>query len=460
MDKSQNLYDAIKAYSRGGSLPMHMPGHKRNTSLLGGDLPYNIDFTEINGLDNLHNPTGIIKNAQEKAAALYDCDKAFLLVNGSTCGILAAVHSTVRYGGDVIMARGSHKSVYNAVALRGAKAHYIYPPTDNLTGVCASVTPDSVEEAFHECPQAQTVIVTSPTYEGVISDISAIANIAHSHGVPLIVDGAHGAHLRFVYGTDYFDGADIVIMSLHKTLPALTQTAVAVLNGGLVSSEDFAAALGIFETSSPSYILMASADRCLDFIYNNGTEMFLNYNNLIKSFSEDMRGLKHLSVLCMGSDSLKNHNFFAYDFGKITVCTGGTNISGIQLMDLLRERYSIELEMAYPNYALAMTSVCDSKESMSRLSNALLEIDKELHSAHTSTFPSTVPRLEKSQSVYTSHRGGSKNSHSLTVGEPAGYCVYAYPPGIPIALSDETVSAELVEYIDKLTKSGVDVIFA
>ena len=223
------LYDKLKKNKK---IPFHMPGHKRNAKLLGDKLPYKLDITEIDSFDNLHNPEGIIKEIENKAKNIYNSGKSFILVNGSTVGILAGVSSSVNRGDTVLVARNCHKSVYNALELMGADIHFIYPGTDEY-GIFRPINTDVVKLKIDEL-KPKLIIITSPTYEGVCSDVENICKLAHSFNIPVLLDAAHGAHMY-----ELGSAADIVIMSLHKTLPALTQCAVAHINGDLVSSEKF-----------------------------------------------------------------------------------------------------------------------------------------------------------------------------------------------------------------------------
>lgn len=456
-----SLYSKLKSYSQTDFVPLHMPGHKRNVSLLGDDIPYSLDITEISGFDNLHHAEGIIKQAQAKAERLYNSRHSFILVNGSTCGILAAVRTVTEYGDEIIMARNCHKSVYNACALNNLTAHYIYPPMDEKTAVSGSIYPHDIEIMLKTYPKSKAVVITSPTYEGVISNIEEICRIAHNVNVPVIVDNAHGAHQAFVdnvIGEPVACGADIVISSLHKTLPSLTQTAVAHINGDFVNAGDFSAELAVFETSSPSYVLMASADRCFDILAEHGVSLFAKYGKRLVDFDEKMKNLKNITLLCHGADCVYNHNFYGFDLGKIVICTKDCGISGVELSERLRREYHLELEMAYSFYAVAMTSICDSDENFQRLIDALSEIDEKLcrNTAQVNSF--NVPTLQQSQ---YSPASLPKNGEILPLEQAVGKIsldhIYAYPPGIPLVVAGEIISKDIVEYIRSLEMCGVDV---
>ena len=448
MSKAQNnLYARLSQYADSDAYPFHMPGHKRNSAFLPYTLPYELDITEISGFDNLHDSHGILKVCTEKAQKAFSSKNSYMLVGGSTCGILSAVSSVVSFGDEIIAARNCHKSVYNACAINNLTMHFIYPPQDKESGICSSVDPESVRKILLEYPESKAIVITSPTYEGVISDIRSIAEIAHSHGIPLIVDNAHGAHQHFCRlsreGEPIECGADIVISSLHKTLPSLTQTAIAHIGGSLIDKSVFENKLSVFETSSPSYILMASMDICFDFLLDCEQE-FERYCSRLASFGEKMSKLKNLRVLCHGTDNAA-HGFFAFDKGKIVILTGHTDINGIQLMERLRSDYGIELEMAYPTYAVAMTSVCDSDEGFARLCKALLDIDSKLSYRETKLSLPDIPKPEMA------HSSTDTNIISRSY-------IYAYPPGIPIVIPGEIIDTNVQSYITALKKAGVEVL--
>ncbi len=430
------LLEKLKKYSDTPAYPFHMPGHKR---LFGDDsLPYRIDITEIAGFDDLHDPTGIIKRIEQKIAEVFHSEHAFMLINGSTGGLLAAISAVTEIGDTIIVARNCHKSVYNAVMIRSLNAEYVYPPTDE-NGICGSIDPESVVDAINENPTAKAVVLTSPTYEGVVSDIASISKICHIKNIPLIVDGAHGAHLPFcsfgVKGEPIRSGADIVISSLHKTLPALTQTAAAFLNSKLVSCDEFRKYLEVYQTSSPSYPLMASVEICVDSVGTMDNE-FAEYERRLNEFSEKMRQLQHLRLLC-------HHNScYSYDKSKIVILTNRANINGTEIMRRLREEYQLELEMAYPTYAIAMTGVCDSEDGFLRLSDALFRIDKGLRYEEKPPFP-PLPHPKKA------------NRKDGEVGQQRS--IYAYPPGIPIAAAGEIFGEAERRYVEELLLAGVTV---
>ena len=277
--------------------PFHMPGHKR--AFLPFANPYAIDITEIEGFDNLHHATGILQEAQQKAADLYGAKKTYYLVNGSTCGLLAAISAATRRGDTILMARNCHKAVYHAVELSELKTEYLYPSITK-EGIQGSIHPKDVEEALKRHPKIKAVILTSPTYDGVLSDIRTIAGMVHEKNIPLIVDEAHGAHLGFSENfpaSAVSEGADVVIQSFHKTLPSLTQTAVLHRMSERIAPERIRKYLSVYQTSSPSYLLMASIDRCVRILQSRSERYFADLEENLTTFYRKVQDLKHLKVL-------------------------------------------------------------------------------------------------------------------------------------------------------------------
>lgn len=368
------LYEKLKKYAVSDYYPFHMPGHKRRGSAL--FEPTEIDITEIEGFDDLHHPTGLIREAEERAAALWGVRRSFLLVNGSTVGILSAMSAAAEKGSRVLIGQNCHKSVYHACFLNDYRTSYLRPRQTHFCGD-GQITPEELRRELDKNPDTKLVVVTSPTYEGIISDIASLSEEAHQRGAILLVDEAHGAHLKL---SDAFPepaealGADLVVQSLHKTLPSLTQTAVLHLVTDRVSEEQVQRYLDIFETSSPSYVLLASMDRCIELLRNEREKLFSDYLRRLSLFYESTEDLKHFSV--MTDKALKPGDAFAVDPGKLVIRPLVEGVSGRELMRALREVYHLELERAMERYVIGMTSISDSDEGFRRLSEALHEMDR------------------------------------------------------------------------------------
>ena len=370
------LIDKLKKYTSTDAYPMHMPGHKRNANMLSACLPYDIDITEIYGFDDLHNPSGILLEIENLAAKLYRSKKVFPLVNGSTVGILAAIGAHTTRGDKILIANQHHWSIDNAAELFGLTPIYISSEIHKPTGVETSIDPACVEKALIDNPDIALVIITSPSYEGVVSDIKSISEIAHKRNIPLFVDSAHGAHLGFSKmfpKSAIQEGADIVVMSLHKTLPALTQCSLLHLCTDRANADKTKKLLSMLQTSSPSYVLMASIDHCLNLLDRDGITLFRDYENNLKHFSDSIMGLKTFSVLCHGKNK-KPGSFFAFDPGKLVVITKGTPLSGVAFGNYMRFEHNIEIERACDYYSICMTSICDTSEGFSRFAQILVEL--------------------------------------------------------------------------------------
>lgn len=461
------LDEALIEYSQSDAYPFHMPGHKRRD--IAFPNPYTIDITEIDGFDNLHHAAGILSEAQQRAAALYGSSACYYLVNGSSCGLLAAISAAVRKRDKVLVARNCHKAVYHALFLNELDAEFLYPQItkNDLQG---QITVKQVEDALYEHPDAAAVIITSPTYEGIISDVKGIARVCHAKNVPLIVDEAHGAHLGF--GGDFPENAvrldaDAVIMSLHKTLPSFTQTALLHLNGSRIKKDRVQRYLGIYETSSPSYIFMAGMDACVRLLEKQGKTLFADYRRRLDAFYQNVSNLASLHV--MTRQDLNGQEAYDWDDGKIVIFTGNhKNFTGERLHRLLLEQYHLQMEMVSGNYVLAMTSILDTDEGFARLEAALHEIDKKLTE---STDKMEKAEKEESQVNFTA-RMYQKNPRQMqiyqaaelpqrevtfdeAVGEMSADYVFLYPPGIPLLVPGEIITRKFIEKIRECQRKGL-----
>ena len=449
----KKLYDVLIEYKEADYVPFHMPGHKRR--MIDFENPYNFDITEIDGFDNLHHATGILKEAEKYAAIVCQADETHFLVNGSSCGILSAIFSATKQKGELIMARNCHKSVYHAAELRELRTHYIYPEL-LPEGILGGISVEMVEEAFEKYPEAKTLILTSPTYDGVISDIKSIVKTAHARGVTVIVDEAHGAHFLKESGfakSAIRCGADVVIQSTHKTLPALTQTALIHIHKDYKYREKLRKYLTMFQTSSPSYILMASIDSAMHWYVEEGREAYKKYlSNLKKlrgAFSTQLKNLKLIDP----------QDVFDYDISKVLISARECSINGEELHKKLLKKYHIQSEMVSAGYVLFMTSVADKEEDYHRFLEAVLEIDGELESA--SMKKNNEDSMGKPKALMPIYEAVEKKKKSLplpeSMGEISASYVYIYPPGIPLLTPGEKISERCVRCLQDYLDEGLDV---
>lgn len=468
------MYQQLISYGESDVYPFHMPGHKRRA--LPFPNPYTIDITEIDGFDNLHHAEGLIREAEERAAKLYGAGRSYYLVNGSTCGLLAAICAAARRGDKVLAARNCHKAVYHAISMQGLAAEFLYPAITrgDLQG---QITAAQVEEALTKHPDIAVVILTSPTYEGIVSDVAAIAACCHAHGAALIVDEAHGAH--FGFGAGFPEnavrlGADAVIMSLHKTLPSFTQTALLHCNGTRIDPGRVARYLGVYETSSPSYLFMAGMDACIDLIREQGAELFAEYRRRLDAFYRDTADLAQLHV--MRREDLCKEEAYDWDDSKLIIYAGA--MGGEALHQELLGHYHLQMEMVSADYVLGMTSLMDTDEGMRRLVTALHEIDEknrrmaELHETaeenRKTELDGEVPEAGFTARMYRENPRRMQIYQALdlpyrevpfdeAVGKMAADYVYLYPPGIPLIVPGEVITEEFIRHIRECRERKLNV---
>lgn len=471
-DYVHSLFDQLNTYAQSDFYPFHMPGHKRNV-FAETVSPESIDITEITCFDDLHHPEGILKEAQERMADVFGAHKSFFLVNGSTAGILAAICACTKKGGRILMARNCHKSVYHAALLQELAIDYLYPDVTEY-GIAGSILPEMVSQKLSEAKTLevpyQAIVITSPTYDGIVSDITAIADIAHAYHIPLIVDEAHGAHFGFSDGFPkkaHTLGADIVIESIHKTLPALTQSAALhIADSPYINEARIKQYLSIFQTSSPSYVLMAGLDQCTQLLQARSSELFSSFEKKLTAFYEKAASLKNISVLYADDVSI-----FQKDPSKILISADKLGMTGGELFAILRDNYHLELEMASLHYVTALTSVMDTQKGFDRLISALEEIDRMAfadskdiisNSKTTSTTPGFFLHIILNQKMpiplyEATSLPHEAASHNVAPGKICADFIIPYPPGIPLLVPGEQITEEHMEQISRCLKDGITV---
>lgn len=480
----RNLFEELKTYGESDFYPFHMPGHKRNPD--SGFLPemYKIDITEIDGFDNLHHAEGIIKNAQEKAASLYHSKETFYLINGSTVGILTSIAALSDRGKKLIMARNCHKAVYHGAFLNQLETEYIYPKMIEEFGISDGITAQQVEDKIQEIILREGIsdeqagkliagiVVTSPTYDGILSDVNSIVKIAHNYGIPVIVDQAHGAHFGFHSAfpeNAVSDGADLVIHSTHKTLPAPTQTALLHYNSLLVSLETVKKYLRIYQSSSPSYVLMAGIDSCMDFVKREGQERLEQLLISRKELSERSKELKKIKIYpSMLERGINGHDISKTFFqgteepGRLLISVRGSGFTGQQLYDVLRETYHLQMEMCASDYVIAILSMMDRKEGFDRLWKALSETDKLLTNTEKNTKEEKTQFPEychfQPDAVLKISDAYMAEEESVPLREAKGRIVSEfvnlYPPGIPLLVPGEKIDDKMIPMIEAYLHNG------
>lgn len=463
------LFEKLSAYGASDYYPYHMPGHKRRLKTDTMRELAQIDITEIDGFDNLHDAQDILKRIQEEAAAAYGAEESFFLVNGSTAGILSAISTAVSPGGKILMVRGAHKSAYHAAYLRDLQIAYLWSGVHPLFGCNLPATAKEVEEALQQTLDVQAVFIVSPTYEGLTADVKSIAEAAHKRNIPLIVDEAHGAHLGFDGRwpeSSVKQGADLVIQSLHKTLPAPTQTAILHVNGKLVDRCGLRRFLGIYQTSSPSYIFMAAMEDAIATTSANREKLFGDFWEYWKGMTESLSACRNLIFL-------KEENS---DPGKLAVMDKTGFLDGEQLYEMLLHKYHLQPEMAAGRYVLAMFTIGDTKEGYERLTKALLEIDEYITAERKQRTQEKLMEREgnrmadavtpvciqkKTQAVIGIGRAWDTPKEWVLLkdaeGKTAGEYVNLYPPGSPIIVPGEIFTKDILTEIAAYRQQGFHV---
>ncbi len=408
--------------------PFHMPGHKRNSSF--GITGCEKDITEITGFDNLHSPSGVLKELEDNLARLYSASKSFLSVNGSSGCIQAAIFALCPPGDEILIARNCHKSVYNACEMRRLRTYYIDTEYIDHLGCYGKIKQENVDKVLAAHPNAKAIVITNPTYEGIISNITA--------PIPIITDAAHGAHFPFGNFPPY-PKSEIVISSLHKTLPCLTQTAVLNVYDEALSLP-IKKYMDMFETTSPSYLLMNSVSVATEYLQNSKGD-FIKFDNMLAQ---------------LYATRLKNLNFEIFDDkSRIIVSCGHTNIYGEELAKILRDKYKIEIEYYAPNYINLISTIADEPHAFTLLGNALSEIDSNLETTEQRIIPK-IPEAEFYCFPFEINKTKTVRLDKAA-GKISAELIAPYPPGAPIIAPGEIFNDEIINYIKVLKAHNVAV---
>ena len=463
----RSLLARLQDHHREGYLSLHMPGHKENTGLAPylSDLNAELDITELPGFDDLHAPKEILADAMKRAAQVWGSTRSWLQVNGSSGALLAAIRGITRRGDKILVARHCHKSIYHAIELCGLEPVFLLPPAEEAFGLSGSISPEQVEKALEEHPDARLIVYPSPTYDGVLSDTAGICAIAHEKGIPVLVDEAHGAHLGLwqVFPPSAMDqGADLAVASLHKMLPSLTQTAVLHGRDRHVNLIEVNRQTGIFQSSSPSYLLMASMEGCIRLLEEEGEPLLRQWKAQLEDFDRQVAGLKHLRLPGHGKEAGETYpNIFGLDPAKIVISTRWSALSGVELMTRLREDYKIELEMALENHAVAMTGLGTDDDFAGRLATALLELDEKFGPNTEEPEPleaiTAIPPRKMTLEAAAMAPGGVDFLYD-SMGKVCGEYIWAYPPGIPLITPGEVITVDLIWYVERLFQAGVKLV--
>jgi arginine decarboxylase len=464
------LYEALRERRLKGESSFHVPGHKFGAGLgIEGDRHFGsimeIDYTEIDGLDDLHHPEGPILEAQRLAAACFGAEESHFLIGGSTVGNLAVLTSVCARHDVLLVQRNVHKSVIHGLMLAGAQAVFMQPEVDHATGIAGCVSLHTLEAALRQYPHAKGVFLTNPNYYGMGRELGAYAEAVHRYGMPLLVDEAHGAHFGFhpkVPDSALSQGADVVIQSTHKMLTAMTMGAMLHVQGELVDRRLLKERLAMLQSSSPSYPLMASLDLARRNVAVKG-QMFLE---------QSLQRLRRLSEACQAKEPsdlkllVPEEGALAYDYidpFKLVFCDSSGRLSGFELAERLAS-YKVITEMADDRHVVLACSLATSDEDLSRLELALQAIREGIGAipeAGPCQAEAGLQKLEDSARIslpLSMELPGERAVEAVdlmeAVGRRSAQSVIPYPPGIPLLFPGEVIRASVVEQIRKLSGAG------
>lgn len=448
------LFDAIKQYNKRQVIPFDVPGHKHGKGIpelveFVGSKVLEIDVNSMKELDNLNSPSGVIKEAEALMADAYCSDHAFFLVNGTSSGIQAMIMSACNPGEKIIMPRSAHKSAINGLIISGAVPIYIQPETSERLGIAVGVSVESIQLAIAKNPDAKAVFLINPTYYGTTSNLKEIISIAHMHGMAVLVDEAHGAHLAFheeLPPEAMCLGADMAAVSLHKTGGSLTQSSALLLNNGLVQRSHVKTVLNLTQTTSASYLLMGSLDIARRMLATRGKEIFDNILNIARIARKEINNIEGLYAF--GKELIGEPGIYNFDETKLGINVADLGITGFRAYDILRDEYNIQVELGDVFNILAIISVGDDMGSIQALMSALKDMSKRYRGGGMQFDKINLTNPE----LIVSPRNAFFASKKLVrleeaEGEISGESIMVYPPGIPIITPGERVSKEIINYI-------------
>ena len=451
------LIEALFEYIKEDITRYHMPGHKGGQGFNGEilDSLAQIDVTEVPGLDNLHNPQGPIYNAQRLASKAFGSDQTWFLVNGSTSGIHAMILAACPPGSSLIVPRNCHKSVINALIMGDIFPVYILPEYDEDKELVTQVSPLAIEEALERNPNAEGVLLVSPNYYGMCPNVEEIANIVHKAGKVLLVDEAHGAHFPFNPRLPCSAGelgADLWVHSAHKTLPSFTQTAYLHLKGNRVDKDRVSRILSMNQTSSPSYIFMASLDWARYFMEVKGHDLL---DNLIDNLEKVRQQLRRIGI-----DSISNSiwpEVKAFDPTRLVLDFRGLGLTGYQAEKLLRDEERLQIEMSDHRYGVLICTVADNRTDLQKIVQACQNLWQKHRGNKNIHFPMSISReipkqmMSPRQAFYSKIQKIPLNESQ---GRIAACTIGAYPPGIPRYCPGELIEEEGIEELIFIHRKG------
>ena len=455
------IFEALERYKSMRIVPFDVPGHKRGkgnpelTKFL-GEKCLTVDVNSMKPLDNLCHPVSVIKEAEELAARAFGAQHAFFMVNGTTSAVQSMIMSVCKRGDKIIMPRNVHRSAINALIISGAVPVYVNPSINKQLGIPLGMSVADVKKAIEQNPDAKAVLVNNPTYYGICSDLRTITKLAHQHGMKVLVDEAHGTH--FYFGENLpvsamAAGADMAAVSMHKTGGSLTQSSFLLSNHPDLHQGYIRQIINLTQTTSGSYLLLSSLDLSRRNLALHGKEIFARVKELAQYAREEINKLG--GFYAFSSELIDGDAIFDFDTTKLSVHTRDIGLAGIEVYDLLRDEYDIQIEFGDIGNILAIISVGDNMFVMERLISAMAEIkriyqkDKAGMYDHEYINPEVV--MTPQEAFYAAKRAMPIEQ---SAGQICSEFVMCYPPGIPILAPGERITQEILDYIAYAKEKG------
>ena len=454
------IYEALRRFRRMRVVPFDVPGHKRGrgnmelTEFLGEDC-MNVDVNSMKPLDNLCHPVSVIKDAEELAAQAFGAANAFFMVGGTTSAVQSMIMYACKAGDKIIMPRNVHRSAINALILTGAIPVYVNPDVNHQLGIALGMSVAQVEEAIKANPDAKAIMVNNPTYYGICSDLKRITELAHAHGMLVLADEAHGTHFYFGEGfpvSAMAAGADIASASMHKSGGSLTQSSF-LLMGERINSDYMRQIVNLTQTTSASYLLLSSLDISRKRLALSGWEIFAKTVEMAEYAREEINSIG--GYYAFSKELINGDSIFDFDVSKLSVYTLPVGLAGIEVYDLLRDEYDIQIEFGDIGNILAYISVGDRKRDIERLISAMSEIKRRFGKSGagmlTQEYINPIVAEAPRKAFYSPKRSLSLDE---SVGSVCTEFVMCYPPGIPILAPGELITPEIIEYIKYAKEKG------
>jgi arginine/lysine/ornithine decarboxylase len=464
MKQATPLVDALLEYEQKNVVSFDVPGHKRGKGCnklneVFGNRLSSLDVNSMKCLDYINNPISVIKESENLLADLYKSNEAFYLVNGTTAGVQAMILSTCQPGDKIIMPRNVHKSALNGLILSGALPIYLTPEYDEQMGISLNITLNQIKEVVENEQGIKAVFLINPTYFGIACDLRAIVSYCHENNIVVLVDEAHGAHLTF---SDYLPvsameaGADMSAISLHKTGGSMTQSSALLLKSKLVDHDAVRQAINLTQTTSASYILLASLDLARAELAEEGPKHFSKILTLSRFAREEINKID--GFYAYGNEKINKDSFYSFDETKLVINSSALNISGFELYEILRDKYGIQMELGELFTTLAIISLGDTAESIEKLINALKDISATTRNRTIKRVQQEMPPI--GNQVFSPRQAFYAKKAIVileeSIGKVAGESIMIYPPGIPLIALGEIITSELIDYIAYIKKEDVN----